>query len=402
VRGRRIAVAAAVLAGAGLWAWAALLLWRTSVPAVRPPRLDAAALFGTGLLERTARYERLLRLLVLLLAVAQAAALALVARSARRLRLGLGRVGTGLVLAALSATAAWAVALPVHVVALWWRRRHGISAQPYHELALGQLVSLATMTAVVCVGVAAALALAAALGRGWWIPGAALAVTAALAAVVVGGALTNGPAPRALRALEHRLAVRVDVAPPRLVVTPPPRRLRTANAEAVGVGPTRRVVLWRTILRPPFDHAEVRFVLAHELSHHARSHVWKGLAWLALLALPVLALVDLGARGLRDGALVPRALLVLYVSAVLLLPLANAISRRYETEADWDALRATRDATAAQALFVDFARTSLQQPQPPAWAHLLLDDHPTLLRRVELAEAWRHSAVSRPASRAGS
>jgi STE24 endopeptidase len=60
-----------------------------------------------------------------------------------------------------------------------------------------------------------------------------------------------------------------------------------------------------------------------------------------------------------------------------------------ESEADWKALQTTRDPAAVRGLFVGFARTSLGDPDPPAWAHILLDSHPTLAQRVAMAEAWR-------------
>lgn len=388
-------------AAAALGTWAAIRLWHTSVPPLHLPQLDAETVFGDGLVERARRYERLLRILFVLLLLAHLVAVGLVVRHAPRLRLGLGRVGTGLVLATVAATAAWAAALPLHGIALWWRRRHGISEQTWAAFAAGQLASLARLALAVAVAVAIALALAGVLGRGWWIAAAPLAAAATLVAVVVTAALTSGPAPRPLVAQERALAARERVDPPRLVVTPPPGRLRVANAEAVGVGPARRVVLWRTILRRPFDSAERRFVIAHELAHHGRRHVWKAIAWVGLLALPLLALVDLVVPGLRRPDAVPRALLVALVLWVALLPLESAISRRYETEADWQALRATSDPAAARALFVDFARTALQEPDPPRWETVLLGDHPTLLERVELAEAWRRR-LTRPGSRAGS
>ena len=58
------------------------------------------------------------------------------------------------------------------------------------------------------------------------------------------------------------------------------------NAEAIGVGPTTRVILWDTLLEPQRPPGEIRFVAAHELAHVARRHLWKGVAWFALLALP--------------------------------------------------------------------------------------------------------------------
>src|ERR671936_647645 len=97
----RMARGATYLAAAALWVWAAAALWR-SVPAVSAPRVDADAVFGAALLQRTASYQQFLRLDWLLLTIAQLAALAIVVLRARRWRLGLGRAGTGLVLGAVA------------------------------------------------------------------------------------------------------------------------------------------------------------------------------------------------------------------------------------------------------------------------------------------------------------
>jgi STE24 endopeptidase len=59
-----------------------------------------------------------------------------------------------------------------------------------------------------------------------------------------------------------------------------------------------------------------------------------------------------------------------------------------EAEADWKALESTHDPASMQKLMVGFARTSLVDPSPPAWAYLLLDTHPTLEQRVAMARAW--------------
>ena len=38
-----------------------------------------------------------------------------------------------------------------------------------------------------------------------------------------------------------------------------------------------------------------------------------------------------------------------------------------------------------------FARAGLQQPDPPAWDYVFLEDHPTLLQRVEQALSSRRA-----------
>ena len=91
---------------------------------------------------------------------------------------------------------------------------------------------------------------------------------------------------------------------------------------------------------------------------------------------------------LRDPRAIPRAALVLVVLLQLAaLPLANAISRRYEAEADWQALRLTSDPRSAEALYRRFARTNLSDPDPPWLLHVLLDTHPSLLERIATARA---------------
>jgi len=95
---------------------------------------------------------------------------------------------------------------------------------------------------------------------------------------------------------------------------------------------------------------------------------------------------------LRDPANVPLAALVAVVLALALAPFANAVSRRYEREADWVALRETGDTAGAEAIFRRFTRASLTDPDPPwAW-HVLLGTHPTLLQRVELSRAAAEAA----------
>ena len=170
-----------------------------------------------------------------------------------------------------------------------------------------------------------------------------------------------------------------------------------ANAAANGFGPSASVVLWNTLLDKPFTPGEIRVVVAHELGHVAHRHVLKGIGWAALLALPIAWLVTLAARlrgGIGDPAALPFVVLVLVVLGFFAAPFVNVVSRRYEAEADWSALNATHDAASARKLFVDFQRTSLQQPDPPTWDYLWLEDHPTIAQRIAMAEAWVRTRTS--------
>jgi predicted Zn-dependent protease len=92
--------------------------------------------------------------------------------------------------------------------------------------------------------------------------------------------------------------------------------------------------------------------------------------------------------------LLPRAALAAAVVALVALPLANAISRRYEREADWIALERTRDPDAAANLFRDLALSNALQPDPPRWAYVLFADHPSTKQRLELAQSFSAAAAS--------
>jgi STE24 endopeptidase len=177
-------------------------------------------------------------------------------------------------------------------------------------------------------------------------------------------------------------------------------RFTTApNAESIGFGSTRRVILWDTLLDGRFKRSEVRSVLAHELGHIAHHHILKGIGWLALFLIPSTALIALCTRrlgGLARPEAVPVALLVFVVLQLLTLPLRNIITRHEEAEADWSSLRATHDPVSARSLFGDLATSSLADPDPPSWSYVLDEDHPTIMQRIAMTDAWQQRQATPP------
>ena len=165
-----------------------------------------------------------------------------------------------------------------------------------------------------------------------------------------------------------------------------------ANAYAVGFGPTRRVVLWSTMIGGTFSDAEVRVVLAHEIGHHSSRHIPKGIAWFGLFALPgawVLMRATRRRGGMGEAAAVPLALLVVAALQLAARPGAGLDQPphggRGGLEGAPDDARSGRSPRALRRVQRHVAR----KPDPPAWAHVLLDSHPTLAQRVAMAEAWK-------------
>jgi STE24 endopeptidase len=391
VRGATIAVAVAA------WLVLAALLWRTKVPgALSLPHLDEDAVFGRALVRRAAHYERLLDLLWLGATLTELAVLVVLARRGRRLArgLGLGRVNAGIVVGVVSLTILWAAGLPWVVATQWWERRHGVSFESYAATVGRAWATLLGTTFVAFLALAVVLGFAKALRGRWWL--AAVPTIVALALVLqllLPYLVTLGTHPvrdAALRTAIHRLEQREHAGDPVVRVQKVSDQTRAANAFSLGIGPTERVVFWDTLLQE-FTPREVRFVAGHELGHLARNHTLKGIGWVGLFMLPILGLVASVTErrgGLREPRNVPLGLLVLVVATTALLPARNEISRRYESEADWIGLEGTRDPAAARGLFKGFAEESLQDPSPPGWVYVFLEDHPTILQRVELARAW--------------
>lgn len=395
----RMARAATLPVAVAVWVLGAVLLWHTTIPGgLHVPTLDERAIFGAGVLRRAAHYERFFYVEWLLATAASVAAVLWMVRRGPRVAasLRLGRVNAGIILGAVTLTVVWAVSLPFQLASNWWQRRYGISTESYGSLLSASWGSLLGSILFGFLLLAFFLGLAQKLGGRWWLVAAPVLVAfSAVVQLVIPYALTHGSHAlhdRRLAAEIRQLERREGAGRPKVLVQTMSDQTTAANAYSVGYGPSRRIVFWDTILDGRFSGREVRFVAAHELAHLARGHILKAIAWFALFAVPILgaaAYVTERRGGLRNPATVPLALLVILLAQLTARPLESAISRRYEAEADWVALNATRDPVAARGLFRRFARTSLEDPTPPWLAHVFLDDHPTVLARIEQAEAWK-------------
>lgn len=240
----------------------------------------------------------------------------------------------------------------------------------------------------------------------WLLAGALTVLLVALAPVVIDPLFnTFRPLPDpALRQRVLTLAQRAGLSVRDVYEVDASRRTRKGNAYFTGLGATKRIVLYDTLVRNS-DPAEVELVLAHEMGHWKHAHIWKGLA-LSLAALLVALWV--GARavewaarrptfhlaGPADVAGLPVFLLAVYVLSLLSLPLQNGISRHFEREADRASLTLTRDPAAFIRSEVSLARSNLADLTPPTPLVWLLYSHPPVLDRIRMAEEF----AARPAS----
>jgi STE24 endopeptidase len=394
----RFAKASTLVALAVGWLVAAWLLTRTTVPGdLHAPHVDAGAIFPAGVLHRTAHYDGFLRWLWVAATLATLGALVLFVYLGPRIARAweLGRVATGVMVGAVTTLGVWAVSLPFGALQLWWGRRYGLERQGYVAWALAQWPALLGQVVGLTIALTVLLLLAGRFGRRWWLVAAPLfAAVGAVLVLVLPWAETLGTRPphdTPVAARIRQLARDEGVGGTPVRIEDVHGETTAANAMATGIGPSARVFIWDTFLDGRYSNREIEVVAAHEFGHIAHHHIWKGLAWSLLLTVPGFWLVEQATRrrgGLERPEVVPFALLVLAVIGLAITPLGNVVSRRYESEADWSALRTTHDPAAAASVFRKFARYDLVQPNPPLWSYIWIDDHPTVVQRIAMARAY--------------
>jgi len=170
---------------------------------------------------------------------------------------------------------------------------------------------------------------------------------------------------------------------------------KKANAMLTGLGSTRRVYLSDTLLGA-FTEEQIGVVFAHELGHHIHRHIWKGIGLGAVVMSVLVALVHWRLHVYQGrpaewvgavGAL-PQVFLLATLWPLVIAPITNAISRRFERQCDSDALRLTRDPEAYRGAFEMLGRMNMADPNPPLWEVIMFYDHPPISKRIAMAEQY--------------
>jgi len=312
------------------------------------------------------------------------------------------------------------VLLPLDWYSGWaLEHRFALSNQSLGDWALDQGKALAFQ--IVAVGVLPLLALAMrvvdAHPRRWWLWLSLGALPVAAASVLlqplVFDPLFNKFTPlhdASLRDDILALARRADIPARNVYEVDMSTKTKKVNAYMTGFGSSQRIVLWDTTLKQ-MSRDEILFVMGHEMGHYVLHHIWKGLAWVAAGSFAVLWLTAWFARALLarfggrwnvhaagDLAAIPLLFAVLMWVNYLGAPVANAISRGVEHEADVFALEITHDNDAGARSFLKLAEGNRSDPEPAGWVKLLLFTHPPLGDRIRFAldyKPWERGEPNR-------
>ena len=301
------------------------------------------------------------------------------------------------------------VTLPFALLVREQNLEYDLTRQSLGGWAVDRLLSLGVSWGVTSLLLLVLVGLARWSGRRWyvWVGGAAALLVVAgsfLYPVVVEPVfnrftpLEDGP----LRDRVFALAEREGVDISEVLVADASRRTTTLNAYVSGLGATRRVVLYDTLLEqaPP---EEVEVIVAHELAHAKHQDVLVGTvlgAVGAILGVALLA-VALGSRQLRrrsgtdgagDPASVALVLALVTVGGLVVSPVANSVSRAVEMRADRESLVATGQTGAFMQVHRRLAVESVSDPTPPRWSQVWFGSHPTVLERAGLPSSLEEAA----------
>lgn len=211
-----------------------------------------------------------------------------------------------------------------------------------------------------------------------------------------------------LRAELLELASRAGIEGGRVYQVDKSKQTKTLNAYVNGIGPSKRIVMWDTLLNK-MNRDEVLFVMGHEMGHYVMHHVWKLLAFTMVVLFFVFWMgkhvVDWavarwgpgwGFDSPADPAAIPLLALILSVILFLLSPVFNANTRRVEHQADVFALELTRLNEAGARAFIKLAEESKSDPEPHRLIEFWRYSHPALHRRIDFALGYRPWEEGKP------
>lgn len=290
-----------------------------------------------------------------------------------------------------------------------WRHtvlvRYGLSTQTWSGWAVDVLKAYAVTAVIGAVALLGFYAIARAAPRSWWAWGAAgaaaLVVLLSFVLPVLVEPVFNRFTPMQPGPLRDRLVALAerDGLPVRdVLVADASRRTRAVNAYVSGLGPTRRIVVYDTLLREASED-EVVSVVAHELGHAKDNDVGTATLLAALGAAAAVCGLYLlggwtgllrraGVESLADPRGIALLVAVATVAGLVATPLQSLVSRRVEARADRHALVLTDDPATFEAMQRRLALVNLADVDPHPVEYALFASHPSTVERIAAARAY--------------
>ncbi|MGD0281760.1 MAG: M48 family metallopeptidase [Dissulfurispiraceae bacterium] len=188
------------------------------------------------------------------------------------------------------------------------------------------------------------------------------------------------------------LAEKAGIHTSRILKVDASKRSRHTNAYFTGIGRTKRVVLYDTLIET-MDSNEILSVLAHEIGHWKKKHLLKTLAvfetfsfiglYIAFRVIQSDMLLHI--FGIVTGTFFVKLLLLGFIAGIFLFPLkpiANLVSRRHERQADLASYELTGDAGSMVNALIKLSKENLSNFYPHPLYVALYYSHPPVTERI--------------------
>lgn len=168
---------------------------------------------------------------------------------------------------------------------------------------------------------------------------------------------------------------------------------KKANAGFTGLGKSKRIILSDTLLEN-FSEDEIAVVFAHEAGHYKYRHIVKNILLSTVIIfatfficgnLYALTIENMGYEKIYDFAALPVLVFYLTLFSLVVMPLTNFISRKYEFEADRYALEVTGDIESFTSTMEKLAAQNLADREPHPVVEFIFYSHPSIKRRIAAA-----------------
>lgn len=173
------------------------------------------------------------------------------------------------------------------------------------------------------------------------------------------------------------------------------RQTKKYNAYFAGLGHTKRIVLYDTLLHDG-STAEIESVLAHEIGHWQHGHLWKGILLSGIASFGFFFLLSWALNyastsrlfpfyAAHDPTVLPFILLFATLLSLMSSPVASGISRYFERQADWASLVLSHDPHTFLEVERKLALRNLSDVDPPPVLEWAFHSHPSTRHRMEMA-----------------
>jgi STE24 endopeptidase len=174
------------------------------------------------------------------------------------------------------------------------------------------------------------------------------------------------------------------------------KNTKKANAAFTGIGKTKRILLGDNLL-DSYSEDEVETVIAHELGHYKRKHIIKNLTIGTLTSFLTLYLIAelyglslpwFGFDVISQIAALPILSLWGMIIGLIISPLTNIISRKFEYEADEYAIESTNKLSAFKSVLEKLTDQNLGDKDLHPFIEWFFYSHPSIKKRIAAVDKF--------------